>query len=459
MTVIHLFRRDYRLVDNTALNEALKTGKEVLPIFIFDPRQQREQNEYFAEHSFRFLVKSLEELDAALKEKESKLHIYKEDPQNILEFLIKEKDVSAVYVNADYTPFSKKRDEQLKAICEKHKVQWHSYEDALLHPIDIIKNQEGKPYRVFTPFYKEGMKHDIAAPHTESGTFRRIRDDYQINFEDITIDNELEMAVQPGRKAAINILESLADYQNYSKTRDFPIKDATTHLSAHHKFGTVSVREVAYFIMEALGREHALLRQLYWREFYYAISHHFPKVYGHAFNPSFEEVEWENNEEKFNRWKEGKTGFPLVDAGMRELVQTGYMHNRVRMVVASFLTKDLHIDWRWGERFFAQYLLDYDPAQNNGNWQWSASTGADGAPYFRIFSPWRQQERFDPDCEYIKKWISELRDLEAKAIHNMEKNRPLGLSDSDYPKPIVNHKEEADKAKTYYKVSKESYHS
>ena len=455
MTVAFIFRRDYRLIDNTALNQALVSGEEVIPLFIFDPRQQRDTNEYFAEHSFRFLVKSLEEVDEALKKQDGKLHVYQDQPEKIIEFLIKEKKVTAVYVNKDYTPFSQKRDEQLQKVCEEHKATFKSYEDTLLHPVATIKNGEGKPYRVFTPFYKEGLKHDIAVPHTEKGTFARIRDEHQISLDDIEI-KKVEMAVTPGRTAALNILENLKDYSDYKQKRDFPALDSTTHLSAHHKFGTVSAREVAHFIMNTFSKEHPLLRQLYWREFYYAISYHFPQVYGHAFNDNFEHVEWENDKEKFNRWCEGKTGFPIVDAGMRELTTTGYMHNRVRMITASFLTKDLHIDWRKGEKFFAQYLIDYDPAQNNGNWQWTASTGADGAPYFRIFSPWRQQERFDPDCEYIKKWVPELKDLDAKAIHGMEKNWPLSLSGSDYPKPMLDHREESEKAKTYYKVAKES---
>lgn len=455
MVVAFIFRRDYRLEDNTALNKALESGEEVFPLFIFDSRQQREKNEYFAEHSFRFLVESLKEVDQELQSKGAKLHLYTGIPDELLPKICKKQSITKVFVNKDYTPFSQARDEALAKACEKEGIEFHSFEDTLLHPIETIKNKESLPYKVFTPFYKEGLRKNIPVPKTSEGTFVQNKDSLQISWKDIQT-KDVELAVKPGRQAALEILNDLQKHKNYTKERDFPAKNGTTLLSPHHKFGTVSAREVAQSIRGTFSKEHPLLRQLYWREFYYAISYHFPQIYGHAFNEQFEEVEWENDTEKFEKWKQGLTGFPLVDAGMRELTTTGYMHNRVRMVVASFLTKDLHIDWRWGEKFFAQYLLDYDPAQNNGNWQWSASTGADGAPYFRIFNPWRQQERFDPDCEYIKKWVPELKGLDAKAIHNMEKKRPLDLSGADYPKPMLDHREEAEKAKTYYKVAKES---
>ena len=222
--------------------------------------------------------------------------------------------------------------------------------------------------------------------------------------------------------------------KNYEQERDFPAIKGTSGLSAHHKFGTLSVREVFQRVKENLGLSHSLIRELFWRDFFTHIGFYFPRVFSGCFYQEYDAIQWENNQKKFKAWCQAETGFPLVDAGMRELLSTGFMHNRVRMVVASFLTKDLHIDWRWGEKYFAQHLVDYDPAVNNGNWQWAASTGCDAQPYFRIFNPWRQQERFDSDCKYIKKWLPELKNIPAKKIH-----RRTEVSESlcGYPAPIV----------------------
>jgi deoxyribodipyrimidine photo-lyase len=230
-------------------------------------------------------------------------------------------------------------------------------------------------------------------------------------------------------------LESLSDYE---VQRDYPAQDFTSHLSAHNKFGTVSIREVYHRIRKLFGASHTLISELYWRDFFTHIVYHFPHVMGGAFHEKYNGLKWANREDFFKAWCEGRTGFPIVDAGMRELNTTGHMHNRVRMVVSSFLVKDLHIDWRWGERYFAQQLTDYDPAVNNGNWQWAASTGCDAQPYFRIFNPWKQQQRYDLDCEYIKKWIPALRSLPPKDIHDLEKQRER--KPGSYPEPIVNHR-------------------
>ncbi len=223
--------------------------------------------------------------------------------------------------------------------------------------------------------------------------------------------------------------------------------DATSRLSAHLKFGTCSVREVYYAIVQQLSPEHPLLRQLYWRDFFTHIAFHYPHVFGKAFHPQYDNLVWDNNRGHFQRWAEGTTGFPIVDAGMRELNATGFMHNRVRMIVASFLTKDLHISWRWGERYFAQHLVDYDPAVNNGNWQWAASTGCDAQPYFRIFNPWLQQQKFDPDCQYIYRWIPELNGIPATIIHKWYSKHV----DAPYPAPMLDHARESQIAKERYK--------
>ena len=243
-----------------------------------------------------------------------------------------------------------------------------------------------------------------------------------------------ENALQGGRKEALHLLKNIAHLKNYKEIRNFPALAGTTHLSAHNKFGTVSIREVYQTIVKCFGKTHTLINELYWRDFFTHILYHFPHVLGEAFHKKYNDIRWENNKNFFKKWCLGMTGFPIVDAGMRELNQTGYMHNRVRMIVASFLVKDLHIDWRWGEKYFAQQLIDYDPAVNNGNWQWAASTGCDAQPYFRIFNPWRQQVQYDPDCVYIKKWLPELINISPKIIHELYKNKMNG-----YPQPLVDH--------------------
>ncbi len=254
--------------------------------------------------------------------------------------------------------------------------------------------------------------------------------------------------MQGGRRQALAIFDALENLKEYQNRRDYPALASTSLLSAHLKFGTVSIREAFYAVQCALGVDHPLLRQFYWRDFFTHIAYHFPEVFGHAFVRKYDALPWRNDQARFYTWAEGRTGFPIVDAGMRELNQTGYMHNRVRMITASFLVKDLHISWRWGERYFAQHLVDYDPCVNNGNWQWAASTGCDAQPYFRIFNPWLQQQKFDADCEYIYRWIPELRPFPPEVIHRWDKK----FAACDYPKPIVDHRFESEKAKEMFRI-------
>ncbi|MFW6378774.1 MAG: cryptochrome/photolyase family protein [Nanoarchaeota archaeon] len=255
------------------------------------------------------------------------------------------------------------------------------------------------------------------------------------------------IACHGGRLEALSILDDLDRYSDYAQERNIPSHDATTKLSAHHKFGTVSIRESFHAMKETLGEDHPLLRQLYWRDFFTGIAYYHPRVFAGTFQDIDETGLWDDDADRFKRWCDGMTGFPLIDAGMRQLVKTGYMHNRLRMATASFLTKDLHIDWRWGERFFANHLIDYDPSVNNASWQWAASTGSDAQPYFRIFNPWRQQKRFDPDGEYIRKWVDELGAVSGKDLLDIEKKPVHG-----YPSPIIDHKVERDKTLERFKA-------
>jgi deoxyribodipyrimidine photo-lyase len=304
---------------------------------------------------------------------------------------------------------------------------------------ETFGKQDGKPYTVYTPFFKKASQLPIPQPTKSRGTLARPK---KVSGEVapqsfLPSESAPERISVGGRKAAKKILAGIASYASYEEERNLPAVKGTTLLAPHNKFGTVSIREVYHSIEKSLGASHTLIRELYWRDFFTHIGWHFPHVFKGSFNRAYDAIEWNEDEELFKQWCEGKTGFPIVDAGMRELVATGFMHNRVRMIVASFLVKDLHISWRQGEAFFARHLTDYDPAVNNGSWQWAASTGCDAQPYFRIFNPWLQQKRFDPDCAYIKKWLPELRQLSAKYIHTM--NEDDITRTVDYPRPIVEH--------------------
>jgi deoxyribodipyrimidine photo-lyase len=255
-----------------------------------------------------------------------------------------------------------------------------------------------------------------------------------------------------GRNHANQILQEIAKYENYKDTRDFPGLNNTTKLSSYLKFGCISIREVYHQISKSLGKNHELIRQLYWRDFYLYIAFHFPYVFKRAFLQKYEKIPWRYNLDDFDKWKSGKTGYPIIDAGMRELNETGFMHNRIRMITASFLIKNLFLNWKWGMKYFAEKLIDHDTSVNNGSWQWAASTGVDSLPYFRIFNPWRQQKKFDKNCNYIKKWIPELRELKPKEIHNLEYHKIDQINESiNYPKPMIDHRTSSDFVKQVFK--------
>jgi len=445
---IHIFRRDLRLHDNTALIAALSQSDEVIPVFIFDERQL--SNPYKGENSFRFMINCIEELDQELRSKGSCLYLFRGIADEVIEKLLNAFSVDAVFVNRDYTPFSRMRDDKMAEVCSIKNVFFSTYSDALLTEPEQVFKSDGKPYTIFTPFFRKAKEVFIQSPVQNQFT------NYfsgEISSSLAGIPDEFKMGEKSGllltggRHEGENLLSNLENLTDYDILRDIPSVSGTSHLSAHHKFGTVSIRETYHRIVDLFGKEHTLVSELYWRDFFTHIGFHFPSVYGKSFNLKYENLEWENDKEKFEKWCAGTTGFPIVDAGMRELVATGYMHNRVRMIVASFLVKDLHIDWRWGERFFANHLIDYDPAVNNGNWQWAASTGCDAQPYFRIFNPWRQQQKFDPDCVYIKKWIPELVKLGAKEIHKMDISK---IRIPNYPLPVVDHGLESNHSKEFF---------
>ncbi|MCX7124658.1 MAG: deoxyribodipyrimidine photo-lyase, partial [Gammaproteobacteria bacterium] len=323
------------------------------------------------------------------------------------------------------------------------------YADALLHePEDILKSND-LPYTIYTPFMRKSRTLPVLKPLPCRNTnFYQIIIDHSITLNPYLKKQARYATIQGGRTEGKKLLHKISALKNYSENRNYQEKNATSHLSAHHKFGTVSIRESYQAIVDAHGLQSTLINELYWRDFFTHIGFHFPHIFKGAFHQKYNAIAWKDNAAQFKKWCDGKTGFPIVDAGMRELNETGYMHNRVRMITASFLVKDVHIDWRWGERYFAQKLVDYDPAVNNGNWQWVASTGCDSQPYFRIFNPWLQQKRFDKACLYIKKWVSELKTASPRDLHNLSVTSSL----TNYPKPMVNHAEAAAVAKNLFKL-------
>ena len=448
---LHIFRRDLRLQDNSALIDALRLSEEVIPCFIFDPRQI-DKNDYKSQSCLQIMAAALNELDEALKKKGSRLFCFDGLSEKVIEKLIAYHDIDAVFINRDYTPFSRARDAHIEASCHKQRVAFHSHADALLHEPEECLKADNKPYTVFSHFFRRAAMLPVNAP-----TPNRYQNYYKqtiagANYktlEKLLKINNPELIIKGGRAEAIRLLKKIPNFADYKDMRNIPEKDATTHLSGHHKFGTASIRETYAIITDTFGRHHTLINELYWRDFYTHIGYHFPHVFGASFREKYDDIQWDGHAAHLQRWCEGTTGFPIVDAGMRELNTTGFMHNRVRMITASFLTKDLHINWREGEKYFAQQLVDYDPAVNNGSWQWSASTGCDAQPYFRIFNPWLQQKKFDPDCLYIKKWIPELKDVNPKDIHKLlEKPLPKSIG---YPAPIIEHRAASLKAKALFK--------
>ena len=471
---LFLFHRDLRVEDNRALAQAIDSAEKIVLCFIFDEKQVTSQNAYKSNNALLFLVNSLKELFADLHKKNIKPYLFYGQTQSIIEkILIQEQDagepLGALFSSRDYTPFSIKRDQELEKLCRIHHCNFVLSENLLLHePEDVIKETKDNKnfYTVFTPFYKKAALLTIQKPISikitphNSGLLLSEKEQ-NLEFQEkilakICDGYDNKKIVTPGRKAGLQALKRAVKLSsNYALDRDYPAKEQISYLSSHHKFGTLSIRETFWALKEAHPQSSDLTRQLYWRDFFTHIAFHVPHVFGHAFNEKYEEIKWSRstNSEKFHRWTEGKTGFPIVDAGMRELTATGFMHNRLRMIVASFLTKDLHIHWLLGERYFAQHLVDYDPAVNNGNWQWAASTGCDAQPYFRIFNPWLQQKKFDPEAQYIKKWIPELNHLSAQEIHEWETLSQKKALIREYPAPCLDHNEAKEKTLTLFKVN------
>ena len=447
-----LFRRDLRLFDNIGLAAAIAKA-EVLPVFCLDPRQGP-GHRYFSTFGFGFMADALRDLDGQLRALGSALELLPMRSDELPAWLEK-RSIGSLVWNRDYTPFSLERDAALEAACHARGIEVERFDDSVLYRPGTVLQPGGEGYKVFTPFYKRAILQPVERPQPlpENARFAPASD-ASSGWDRLS---EIESLCGPkprlrgGRTAAELHLNRIESLTNYEELRNLPGVEGTTELSPHLKFGTVSPREVCWRSRDAHGQGHGIERELHWREFFLHLCHQFPQVYGRPFRPEFEAVAWRNDPNDWERWVAGTTGYPIVDAGMRELAQTGSMHNRVRMIVASFLVKDLLIDWREGEAYFAQKLTDYDPAVNNGSWQWAASTGADAAPYFRIFNPWLQQVKFDPHAAYIKRWVPELAALPAADIHALL-DTPL-LRPEGYPAPMVDHRMAAERAKEAFGVA------
>jgi deoxyribodipyrimidine photo-lyase len=424
---IFWFRRDLRVDDNHGLFQALNAGLPVVPLFIFDPAilsQFPDPNDA----RLTFIHRCLAGIDSEFRKFNSSLQVYVSSPEVVFGRLAAKYEVGAVYTNTDYEPSAIRRDEKVRQLLQSKGIDFHAVKDQVVFHQDEVVKANGTPYTVFTPYSKKWKEKLAQITIPEYSSERLLA-----NLKHLTSDYFPELGEIGYQPQNVTFPEKSIDLQlveNYGKTRDFPSMNGTSRLSIHLRFGTISIRKLT---IQAVKHSEVFLNELIWRNFYMDILWHFPHAAEKAFKPAYDHILWRNDEKDFERWCAGQTGYPLVDAGMRELNETGYMHNRVRMVVASFLTKHLLIDWRWGEAYFAKKLLDYELASNNGGWQWASGSGCDAAPYFRIFSPDAQTKKFDPQRDYIRKWVPE-------------------FETANYPKPIVDHAFARNRAIETYRI-------
>jgi len=424
---IFWFRRDLRLDDNIGFYNALKADKPVLPIFIFDKEILNELPEGDARVTFIF--DTLQSMRKTLQdERDSSIAIYYSTPKEVFKQLVEDYEIDTVYTNHDYEPYAKTRDTEIETILSENDINFKTFKDQVIFEKDEVVKQDGDPYVVYTPYmrtWKENFKnYDLSIYYTNEYLDNLVKN---TRLPNVTL-SDMGFKTSSQKIADYTVTPTLI--QEYEDKRNFPAKDATSKLGPHLRFGTVSVRKM---VKKAIAEKNEIFwQELIWREFFMQILWHYPKTQTNAFKSKYDNIKWRNNKEEFEAWKTGNTGYPLVDAGMRELNETGFMHNRVRMLVGSFLCKHLLIDWRWGEAYFAEKLHDYEMASNVGNWQWVAGSGVDAAPYFRIFNPTTQIDKFDKEHKYIKKWVPE-------------------YQKSTYPKPIVDHKEARERCLKVYK--------
>lgn len=422
--VIFWFRRDLRIDDNVGLNEALRSNDQVLPLFIFDP-DILDPLEDLDDPRVTYMHRRLEILNEEIMLWESCLWVIHDRPINAFKQIIEKFSVGAVYTNNDYEPYAIKRDTEIRDLLKENGIGFFSYKDQVVFEKDEILKSDGHPYTVYTPYSR---KWKLMLSEKPIQCCKTLDKTHFFKCARVKIPSLDSLGFVRAERVMKSIDLSTEMLNRYEELRNIPAVDATSHLSVALRFGTISIREVVVKVKQY----ECFLNELIWREFFMQILYHYPNVVWKCFKSDYDRIEWVNNEMFFMRWCEGRTGFPIVDAGMRELNETGMMHNRVRMVTACFLTKHLLIDWRWGEAYFARKLMDYELSSNNGNWQWAAGTGSDAAPYFRIFNPEQQLRHFDSEEKYIRRWIPE-------------------YGTSEYPRPIIDLRESRIRALTVYK--------
>jgi len=451
---LFIFRRDLRIVDNTALLEASRsTNEKIYPIFIFDPQQVTSKNKFKSNNCVQFMIESLKDL---YKQTNNKLTFYFGNPPDIIASILKNQHgIKSVYFNKDYSPYAVKRDTKIENECKKIGVECFSFHDLLLNYPGSVLNGSSEPYKIFGSYYSAANRKKINNPSTKKITsFSKLTElkSKQLNISQIDkfYKQNKDLFIPGGRENGLKLLKDIKELKKYNKERDC-LTIETSKLSAHNKFGTISIREVYHAAKDKIPSQKEFIKQLHWRDYYHVIAYFYPYVIGGPFYEKYEKIKWNHNKKYWKAWIDGTTGFPIVDAGMRQMNETGYMHNRARLITCSFLVKDLLLNWEDSEKYFAQTLLDYDISVNNGNHQWVAGTGASNMPPFRVFNPWLQSKKYDPNAEYIKEWIPELKDVPAKDIHKWYKTYK-DYPDVDYPDPIVDHEEQKKKALKMYKV-------
>ena len=412
---IFWFRRDLRLHDNVALFNALKSGEKVLPIFIFDTSILEKLPKNDARVSF--IIKELRSMNEHLKSFDASIDILHGKPIEVFESLIKKYQIASVFTNQDYEPYAIRRDQEILELLKSENINFNSFKDQVIFEKNEITKKDGNPYVVYTPYSKKWIEAYEQINHTHYTSEDLLSQLYtNSKAKELTLE---ELGFEETNTPIKNYIFNSRIINEYEETRNFPALDNTSKLGPHLRFGTVSVRQMVSRAEEQENK--TFLKELIWREFFMQILWHFPHTHKDSFKPKYDRIIWRNNEDDFKKWCNGTTGYPMVDAGMRQLNNTGFMHNRVRMLVGSFLCKHLLIDWRWGEAYFAEKLHDYEMSSNVGNWQWVAGTGVDASPYFRIFNPTSQIKKFDKDFSYIKKWVPDFQEL-------------------TYPSPMVDHK-------------------
>lgn len=453
---LFLFHRDLRIKDNIGLIAACSQCKKTYTAFIFTPEQVGKSNSYKSDNAVQFMIESLEELGETIHSEGGELITLYGKTTPLIKYLISELNIDCVFFNRDYTPYALKRDADLQQLCSRMNIKCETYQDYYLHEPGTVKNGQNGYFHKFTPYYEKALDLPVDKPSSKRAldSLASVRP----LLNEITLKDAMskmckinpDILVHGGRNLGIKRLkDALNNQAEYANTRN-NLFDETTRLSAYIKFGCISIREVYNVFLVKFGKNNGINQQLIWRDFFAQLLYVYPNTLGHSYYPNFEKIHWKTNQDWLNRWKTGTTGFPVVDACMRELNTTGYMHNRGRMIVATFLVKTLLLDWREGEKYFAKKLVDYDVASNNGNWSSIVGGGAYAMPYFRIMNPWIQSFKFDRETKYIKRWVPELKDVLPKDIHQWS-TKYMNYKTVDYFEPMVDYQEQKELALELYK--------